>query len=163
MNEKEDTVKIKSRYYCPSCAEEEKKDQVVRDKQKESWSELFEYICEVYEIGTLTGMMFKQIKDFKNDYGYTDKGIYLTLKYYYEILGNEVKEGTGLGIVIYFYEEAKKHFIEKLSVTNNEKSFEENEHINIVEIDFSKKRTFKKPLSFEYIEWEAGDETDETE
>ena len=162
MNLKENTTKIKNRYYCKdSCAEEQLAIQKVKDKDNEEWSELFEYICEIYEIDTLTGMMFSQIKKFKDEYGYTNKGIYLTLKYYYEIEDNEIKEGTGLGIIIYYYEKAKKHYIEKMKVANNEKEMETTEMIKLVEVDLSQDvYIHKSPLSFDDLEWEEDDEDD---
>lgn len=62
------------------------------------------------------GMILKQIKEFTDTFGYTHKGITLTLRYFYETLGNQVREGDGIGIVPYVYEETKKFFILKRNV-----------------------------------------------
>lgn len=152
MNDKENTREIDKRYYCLECADKREKEKA---KNKDDWDELFEYICELYNIDTLTGMMFKQIKDFREAYDYTNKGIYLTLKYYYEISENEVKEDTGLGIVPYYYERAKLHYIDVLEVKKHLKDFEVNEQMNVVKIKNIDVKEFKKrkQLSLDNVDW----------
>ena len=152
LNDKENTKKIDNKYYCIDCA---KKREEEKAKHKNDWEELFEYICELYNIKTLTGMMFKQIKEFRDTYGYTNKGIFLTLKYYYEVLENEVKEDTGLGIVVYYYEKAKQHFIEIRDVKRHVEDFEVNEQIKIVKIKNIniKNYEYKRQLPLDSINW----------
>lgn len=153
LNDKENTKQISNKYYCLECAEER---EVQIHKNKDGWDELFNYICELYKIDTLTGMMFKQIKDFRDNYNYTNTGMYLTLKYYYETLGNEVIDNTGLGIIVYYYEQAKQHYIESKEVKKHTEEFEINEELNIVKIKPNnniKKSIYKKQLSFDNIVW----------
>jgi hypothetical protein len=46
--------------------------------------------------------------------GYTYRGMYLTLKYFYEIKkGNKEKANKTIGIIPYVYEEAKRHYSSK--------------------------------------------------
>ena len=156
MNDKENTKAISNKYYCIECGDiREKKI----EKNKDGWDELFDYVCELYNIKTLTGIMFKQVKDYRNINNYTNKGMLLTLKYYYETLENEVKEDTGLGIVTYFYEEAKKHYIEKLNVKKYMKEFELKEEVKTIVINSnnivnSKNNYNKNQLSFDTSTWE---------
>lgn len=155
MNNKEDTIKINNRYYCISCGEERQKE---IEKNTDGWDQLFEYICELYNIEKPTGMMFKQIKDFRDEpYNYTNTGMYLSLKYYYETLGNEVKEDTGLGIIPYYYEKAKKQFIDIHNIKKYMNEFEESEEEKTIKI-FPPKLKPKieniHKLSFENIKWE---------
>lgn len=107
-------------YYHPDCLEEklekEAEERERKQKEREDWEELFEYICELHGIDTLTGQMFEQLKRYRDQYGYTHKGIYLSLKYFYEVLGRTVREGDGLGIIPYMYDKAKKHYIETRNV-----------------------------------------------
>jgi hypothetical protein len=153
LNNREDTVTISNRYYCVECADKREEEKA---RNKDNWDELFDYICDLYNIDTLTGLMFKQIKDFRDNYNYTNKGMYLTLKYYYETLDNEVKDNTGLGIIIYYYEQAKQHFIESKEVKKHLGEFEIDEHINIVKIkkididDYE----YKKQLSLDDTTWD---------
>lgn len=152
-NNKEETIKIQTRYYCLDCGEKKKKK---TELNLDGWDELYKYICNLYDIDKPTGMMFKQIKEFRTEYGYTNKGIYLTLKYYYETLGHEIKENTGLGIVIYYYEQAKQHFIATLEVKRHAEKFEPNEKINMIKIKIKdeKKYNIKNQLSLNDIIWE---------
>lgn len=153
MNNKENTKKIDNRYYCLECAEKREQEKA---RNKDDWEELFEYICDLYGIDTLTGMMFKQIKDFRNDYEYTNKGMHLTLKYYYEVLENEVKENTGLGIIPYYYDRARQHYIDILTVKKHLKDFEIDEQVNTVKIKNIDIKELKKQrqISLDSIDWE---------
>lgn len=158
MNEKETTVEISGKYYCQECSAIKEKE---LSKNKDDWDELYEYICSLYNIETLTGMMFKQIKDFRNIHNYTNKGILLTLQYYYETLENEVLEDTGLGIVVYYYEQAKKHYISKMEVKKHMKDFIIDETATIITAtpNVIKQKNVNKPLTFETTneEWDEVD------
>ncbi|TWL92105.1 hypothetical protein CHCC15291_1414 [Bacillus licheniformis] len=66
--------------------------------------------------------MLKQIKEFQEEYKYKLKGIELALRYFHETLGNPVREGDGLGIVPFIYEEAKADYLQKKAI---EESVEE--------------------------------------
>ncbi|TWJ43133.1 hypothetical protein CHCC20441_3884 [Bacillus licheniformis] len=90
--------------------------------EAEHRKELIKYICELYKIDAPTGMMLKQIKEFQEEYKYKLKGIKLTLRYFHETLGNPVREGDGLGIVPFIYEEAKADYLQKKAI---EESVEE--------------------------------------
>lgn len=158
MNDKEVTIEISAKYYCEECAEIKEKELL---KNKDGWDELYDYICNLYNIETLTGLMFKQIKDFRNIHNYTNKGILLTLQYYYETLENELLEDTGLGIVIYYYEQAKKHYISKMEIKKYMKNFELNETVTTVAVNpyILKQINLNKPLAFETTD-EDWDEVD---
>ena len=55
-----------------------------------------------------------QIKKFWKDNKINPKGIYFTLKYFYEIRGNSFQKGHGgLGIVPYVFTESKNYWIEQ--------------------------------------------------
>lgn len=110
--EKEDAILDKRKYYHPKCLEMKKRETTDR-------KELIEYICEVYKLDSPTGMIFKQIKNFQEDYGYKLKGIELSLRYFYGTLGNKPKDGEGIGIVPYVYEEAKQHYIRIKSIAKS--------------------------------------------
>ena len=64
LNEKENTKELDNKYYCIECAEERIKE---KSKHSDGWNELYDYICEIYNIDKLTGLMFKQIKDFRDN------------------------------------------------------------------------------------------------
>lgn len=111
-------VFYKNRYYHGECYETIKEN--VSDKKQEEMDrqELNLYIAKLYNVKYPSPFLLKQVKDFRED-GYTYKGMYLTLKYFYETLGNKVKEDTGIGIIPYMYEKTTKFYIQCRNVEDN--------------------------------------------
>jgi len=148
MNKEEDSVLYKKKHYCQSCLDLKQQEEKDKTATNDDWVELYEYIVELYG-HTPTGMMFKQLGEYrKPPYEYTNKGMYLTLKYFYETMGNYVINGTGLGIIPYVYEEAKKNYIENMEVNafNEElKVIEEPKLINVHD-NFNSNRRMKNTL-----------------
>lgn len=76
-------------------------------------------------------LISKQTKDFVAR-GLTYRGIYLTLKYWYEVKNNPIEKANGgIGIVPYVYEEAKKHWQENKPVEDVRVPKIEVEHVVI--------------------------------
>lgn len=67
-------------------------------------------------------MMLKQIKEYQEEYGYKLKGIELALRYFYETLDNKPREGDGIGIVPFVYDEAKRRTLDKKPFENQLKT-----------------------------------------
>lgn len=116
--DKDSAIKRSNYYYHVECANKV-------DKEKDDFKELYNYICELYDIKQLTGMMHKQIKTYRDDYDYTNKGMYLSLVYFYDMLENTLKDNVGLGIIPFVYEEAKQHFISQQKVIKSLKKLKE--------------------------------------
>lgn len=160
-NKKEDTKQIGKRYYCIKCAEIVQQE---KQQKKEDWDLLFNYICELYRIEKPTGMMFKQLKEFRSEpYNYTDSGMYGTLKYYYEILENKVIEGTGLGIIPYFYDKAKEHWKVIAEVEDSAEEYKTPKIINItinpdLEKELLKNLQMSKHIDLKDIDWSEDNE-----
>ena len=113
LNHKEETIYHQKRYYCKICYEN-------KTKESDDYKNLVKYLCDLYEIDVPTGFMFTQLKNFKEQYNYTYKGMELTLDYFYKIKTNNKPEvEKGLGIIPYIYEEAKKFFIETRDIKKN--------------------------------------------
>lgn len=103
-------------------------------------------------------LMFRQIKDFKNE-GYTEIGIYHTLKYYYETLEKEVLEGSGLGIVPYYYEKARLHINKKFDIEDKTEEFKQQETRVIIHTALPKDKYTKHKELLLNIDWESIDES----
>ena len=150
-------VKIGDRYYhLGECENKKIETDNQKGLDKEDWDKLFKYICELYNIDCPTGFMFKQLKTYREDYQYTNNGIYLTLKYYYETLENEVLEDTGLGIVPYYYEQAKKHNTDIWDIEDSLDDFNECEQTHIINIKPPNKQytpSKKQYLNLKEIDW----------
>lgn len=134
-NAKENTEEYKGRYYCPECLRKKIEEQ---ESRKSDWDRLFEYICQLYNIDKPTGMMFKQLKEYRDEYGYTDSGMYATLRYYHEILENNVLEGAGLGIIPYYYDKARQHYTQYKQVEESVEIMEEQKE-NVIKVDLTER------------------------
>jgi len=153
--ERENIVKRSGKNYCPECLKQYEQSLKVN---KSDYNLLFDYICELYEIPVLTGLMFKQLKDYRNDgYNYTDIGMYYTLKYYFGVLENQVLENTGLGIIPYYYDKAKQHYNKVYDLVDLAEELEVNERTQIVKTK-DRKRTEEKRTPLPLIDWEDIDE-----
>src|SRR5690606_23295643 len=93
--------------------------------------ELIDYICELHNVNPPSGYVFKQIREFQEQRNYTLKGIELTLRYFHEVKEEPVMKGTGIGIVEYFYDEAKEYYIslENMKNINSKVKYDNNEEI----------------------------------
>lgn len=127
----------KKRYYHPKCFEE-------WQRESQDRKDLISYICQLYRLDAPTGMMLKQIKEYKEELKYKYKGMELALRYFHETLGNPVQEGTGIGIIPYVYEDAKNHFITKLKVEESIKNMKQ-EEVQVVKV-VSPKFTYKSKV-----------------
>ncbi len=113
FNDKENTVLHNNRYYCKVCYENK-----IREAQ--DYKDLIAYICELFEIDAPTPLMCKQIKDYKEQFNYTYRGMKTTLHYFFEIQeGNDPADSLGIGIIPFVYEEAKKFYIDKKAVKDS--------------------------------------------
>lgn len=124
-----DCFKLAEEFKCAYCNKNVKKSEAVHHsskyyhsecyamfiKNRDDRAELIDYICCLYKINKPSGMILKQIKDFVEDYGYTYKGITLSLQYFHETLSNPIRKGDGIGIVVYVYEKAKDHYTQVLN------------------------------------------------
>lgn len=100
------TEHTKNKRYCKCCL-----DKLLQEQQERE--ELYSLIKKLYGVSYPTGMMLKQIKQFKEECGYTYKGMSLTLTYCSTLPGIEFKSTMGIGIIPHKYEKAKADYINK--------------------------------------------------
>jgi hypothetical protein len=149
-------TKRSNKNYCKECLK--KHEEEVKENRKDS-DLLFDYICEIFNIKQPTGLMFKQMKDFRGtEYNYTNIGMYYTLKYYYKILEGKFIDGGGIGIIPYYYEKAKEHYKKVFDLEDIIEDFKSKEQvINIKTKIMNRKQDIKKPLPLQ-IDWEENNE-----
>lgn len=155
MNDKENTIQHSNRYYCKECYK-------IRSENVDGYKRLISYICKLYRIDKPTGIILRQIKEFKSDYKFTDDGIYMTLKYYYDLLDNAVIDGVGIGIVPYYYEKAKQQYLTLLKIEDQSEEYVEDEK-KVIRVDIEKRNGIldnfkKKSINFDGIDWSELDE-----
>ena len=111
--EKEDLIKHSNgKNYCKPCL-----DKFI--KEQEDREELYKTIRELYKVSYPTGMMLKQIKEYKEINKYSYKGMTLTLRYCVDELKLTFNPGMGVGIIPHQYEKAKIDFFKKKQQQDN--------------------------------------------
>lgn len=93
-----------SKVYCDKCYEK-----IMRDSDE--YKKLIKFICDNYLIETPTGLMLKQIKEYKTNYSYTYGGMTYTLWYIKEILNKEFIVMYGVALIKYHYDEACNYYL----------------------------------------------------
>lgn len=80
-------------------------------KDDEGYSELKDYINNLYGKKANWAMITKQIKDYHKNYDYSYSGILKTLKYFYEVQNHSIEDSNGgIGIVPYTYDAAYDYY-----------------------------------------------------
>ncbi len=100
-----------SKTYCKECFE-------VIDRESTEYKNLIDFICKNYEIERPTGLMLKQIKEYKNYYSYTYAAMTYTLWYTKEILNKQFIEKYGVALIKHYYNEAKNFYDEQDRIQN---------------------------------------------
>lgn len=114
------------RYYHKDCYK-------IATKDSREYKELIETICRIWGIDAPTMQMVRQLKLYRDDpeAPCTNKGMQLTLEYYYDLLGNKPDEEHGVGIIPLYYDKAKEQYIKQMEINKLAETFEENEPITV--------------------------------
>lgn len=149
---KEETIVKSNKRYCEKCLQTKEEESL---KYKTDWDLLFEYICKIYNIDKPTGMMFQQMKNYRTEYNYTNIGMYYTLKFYYDVLENNLLDDTGLGIIPYYYDKAKNHYNKAYNLEDIAEDFKFEEKSIKIKTKISNKIIIPReplPLNFDWEE-----------
>ncbi len=113
---------------------------------KQHYEELCEYVSKIYHISYPHGFMLKQIKEFKEKRGYTYKGMELTLRYMYEIENKYTLDASesGLGLIPFYYDKARKHYSNMREVSKHASDIEIDNKAKIIYLKPEKKEANKK-------------------
>ena len=96
------------RYAHKACAD---KVEAAIPQDEKDYNTLEEYIKHLFKADKINAKTKKQIRDFRQEYGYTYTGILKTLYWWYEIKGHTTELAKdGIGIVPYVYEDAEKYY-----------------------------------------------------
>jgi hypothetical protein len=113
---KEEKIILKGKSYCKECH-----DNLLAET--ENYKLLVSTICEYFNLKEPTGLIVKQIQQYKNEYGYSNSGIGYTLWFIKEIKGKNFNETKyGIALVKYHYEEAKRYFEQQEKILNSVKN-----------------------------------------
>ena len=96
------------RYAHKSCAE--RVDAAIPQDEKD-YNNLEIYIKKLFNIKTINAKTKKQIRDFREEYGYSYSGMLKTLYWWYEIQDHTTELAqNGIGIIPYIYDDAEKYY-----------------------------------------------------
>lgn len=100
---KEQLIKYSNKNHCYFCADRKRQEKIDRDL-------LYKTIQTIYKIPYPTGMMLKQISQYKEDRNYTYEGMTKTLCYFVKVQGKTPVKQAGLALVPYHYETAVDYY-----------------------------------------------------
>jgi len=128
-----------NRYYHEECYEE-----VTRESRE--YKELIDTICRIWNIKAPTMQMVSQLKRYREDPDLqcTNKGMQLTLEYYYDLLGNKPEADHGVGIIPWNYDKAKEQYIRQREIYKSFEEYEEEEARKIYISPRSKREQSKR-------------------
>lgn len=109
------------------------------------------YIKKLFNIDTIPFVIGKQINDYIKQYNFTYSGIQKTLEYCFEIKKKNLqKDKETIGIVPYYYNEAKKYFYDIYLSQNANKDLNIKETIQYKnkEITISQPQSKKSVMKF---------------
>lgn len=98
--------------YCEDCYK-------ILRRDADAFKELIDHICKKFEIIQPTGLILKQVKEYKNELKYSYAAMTYTLWYIEEILRKELELKYGIAIVKYYYEEARHYYEQQEKITNS--------------------------------------------
>lgn len=133
--EKEHAYNPSSRvYYCSEeCYNKYEEEHKPKEKVKSDFVKLTDYVQELYGNDCNFPWIMKQIKHYKDENGFKDSGILLSLKYYVEVEGNNFNRDFGLGQVLpKYYEIAKRHYVKTIEVKKQVEAMDFDDDVKIV-------------------------------
>lgn len=141
-----DFEKTSGGYYHKECYE-------AFELQKTHLKELKDYISKIYKIEFPTGWMLKQIKEYKEKRNYTYKGMELTLKFMIENENMLLLDASksGLGMIPYYYEKARKHYMGMNEIKDSLKDYTNNNISDIIYVETKKTKRKNNRIDIESI------------
>ncbi len=139
----EDYVQVRyHRYAHRRCAEKEDPQKLKEESDRDLF---YQYIKELFGPDYDYVRINRLAEGYQRKYGYTFNGMYLTLKYFYEIR-NGIKGETNesVGIIPYVYEQAKKYYYQIHLAQEKNKSVILKTEKDIVRIKPPRARQIKK-------------------
>ena len=106
-------------------------------KEKTDRDKLIEYIRKLFNTTVINPRIWKQLKQYTEEYNYSYKDIHNALIYAFEIKHNDInKSNGGIGLVPYIIQESRKYFndIESSNEKNEKILQQQNNHYKIIEV-----------------------------
>lgn len=96
-----------NRYAHTACHE---KHQANKTQEERDYEELVEYIKHLFG-STPNPRVWKQVKEYRDTYGFSYSGMCKTLRWWFELKGNDIEKANGgIGIIPYVYDQACAYY-----------------------------------------------------
>lgn len=103
-----DFVHHKNRYYHKVCYDSLTAAKTQEEKESK---ELEEYIMKMFNETYVNARVRRQLKQFKEQYGYSYSGMLKSLVFFFEVKGNSIEKANGgVGIIPYVYKDAFNYY-----------------------------------------------------
>lgn len=132
---KEDKYTYSNKTYCKNCYDK-------KMKEKEQYDSLIKIICDKFNIDVPTGLILKQIKDYKEKFNYVYSGMTYCIWYSTDILKLKLDLKYGIAFVKFQYENAKDYYESQQKINKSMKDFKVKEVIKKVKICKNKSSKF---------------------
>jgi len=110
------------RSYCNTCY-------TIKINEKQSYDNLLNIVLQCFNITTPSGLMLKQIKQYKEEFKYSYDGMVYSLWYCKEVKNIKFEAKYGLAILKYEYENAKDYFLQQQKIQQSVTYQEKKENI----------------------------------
>lgn len=117
----EEKYTYSNKTYCKSCYD-------IMTYENDQRNILISSLCKTMKLESLTGIMLKQLKEYRETCNYSYSGMNYTLWYYTNILNKSPQVKYGLAFIRYYYEDAKNYFLQQ---ENIKKSMQQSEEIEV--------------------------------
>lgn len=115
---KEEKYTYSNKTYCNSCYD-------IKIRESTEYNILISSICNYFGDNKPTGLILKQLKDYKENFEYTYSGMSYCLWYITEILNRKLDRKYGIALVKYEYENAKAYYNNQEIIRNSINSNQE--------------------------------------
>ena len=127
-------------------------------KANEDRQKLLAYIDELFGKRVNFGVVTKQIKNYIDNYKYSYSGIHGTLYYCYAIKKQEINKAEGIGLVPYYYNEARRYWLQVQGAKQQDLQFRIDKRRVTIQSPILKPLVKSKPLTLEELEAELNGE-----
>lgn len=127
----EDKFVHSSKSYCSECY-----NKITREANE--YKQLIDFICTNYDIDRPTGLILKQIKEMKTNFGWSYAAMTYTLWYCKEIIEKPLIQKYGVYLIKSYYDDAKSYY------SQQEKLEEQMRELKDVEV---KTKVIKKTIN----------------
>ena len=134
------------RYAHKTCADQRSIEQTQEEKDQ---LELYKYISQLFGSGYDYPRTKRMVEKYKKEYDYTYSGMMKSLKWFYEIKGNNIeKANNSIGIIPYIYNDALQYYYNIYLAQQRANAVRENYKVPIQEVKIKRPQGYTPPPRF---------------